>query len=39
MGLTGCGREGEGFPEFLGCSSGELNTPDGVLFIAIGDED
>lgn len=39
MGLSGCGGEGEGFPEFPGCSSGELNISDGVLFIAIGDED
>lgn len=39
MGLTGCGGEGERFPEFPGYSSGELNTSDSILFIAIGDED
>lgn len=28
MGLTGCGGEGEGFPEFPGHGSGELSISD-----------
>lgn len=29
MGLAGCGGEGEGFPEFPGRGSGEMNILDG----------